>query len=192
MNEIKLSDSIQNFRYFYIQNRDFYEKDERSWKSKVSEQFTDVFSQNTILGDDFSTRLLGLFTNKDITKVVIWLNGGVFYQCQRFTDLLMANPSNELLQDLFNNLFFSNDSLKSRVNKFKSGIDALYSTYKLNDTIQLNLISQFLGLSQPERYYIYKSREFTIAEKYFEFETNLIDKSAGGKYEYYHTFSSRI
>jgi hypothetical protein len=99
---------------------------------------------------------------------------------------------NASLQKLFNTLLFSNETLKSRINKFKLGIDSLYLSNKISNTIQLNLISQFLGLSQPDRYYIYKSQEFLKAANYFEFEKRLVDTSAGGKYEHFYDFSNKI
>ena len=96
------------------------------------------------------------------------------------------------MQELFGDLLYSSKSLKSRVNSFKSRIDTLYQENGLDDKIQLNLISQFLGLTFPESLYIYKSSEFIKAVNYFEYKPKLSDQSAGGKYTYYYEFAKLI
>jgi hypothetical protein len=100
MNEIKLSDSIQRFHDFILKNPKFYNDDERGRKEEVSNEFAHIFSQSNVLGNNFSTSLLDLFSDNKVTKVVIWLSGGSFYQCQRFIDLLSVRPGNEVVKTL--------------------------------------------------------------------------------------------
>jgi 5-methylcytosine-specific restriction endonuclease McrA len=192
MNKIKLADSIENFKRFYLQNREFYDEDERGWKENLSNRFAEVLARENILSDDFFSSLLELLSDNKVAQTVKWLGGGSFYQCQRFIDWLESEPNNSILRDLFNDLLYSRRSLKQRINQFKAEIDHLYRCLDNGGSIQLNLISQFMGLSQPGQYYIYKSTEFQKAERYFEFERRLTDTSAGGKYAHFLDFSKAI
>ena len=192
MNEQKLLESLRNFQHFYLENPEFYLSDERERKNYLVIHFSKVFNEATVSSINFFSLLRNLFESSKVKSNVVWLAGGAFYQCQKFCDLLDTSPSNSALQSAFTKLLFSKESLKYRVNSFKTQIDELYKQQGVSGNIQLNLISQFLGLSQPDQYYIYKSTEFSKAINYFEFRKRLSDITAGGKYVYYYEFSQAI
>ncbi len=192
MNQEKLTESINNFRWHYNQNRDGYLSEERQQKVDLHKKFTTVFSKESIQSELFLQQLQDMISSSNVKKDMKWLAGGSFFQFQRFSDLLETHPSNRIMQELFEDLLYSTKSLKGRVNTFKSRIDALYQENSLDDKIQLNLISQFLGLIFPESLYIYKSSEFLQAVDYFGYKPKLTDQSAGGKYAYYYDFAKLV
>lgn len=106
--------------------------------------------------------------------------------------MLQSEPSRALLSELFCDLLFSRALVGDRINRFKKEVDALYKSLPRNGTIQLNLLSQFLGLCFPDEHYVYKYTEFDQAMSYFEYGVELSDTSAGGRYEYYIEFLREI
>lgn len=192
MNKTKLSESIGIFKTYYLQNREYYDEDERKWKDKLRDHFQRVFVHDNVTGDSFVDSLRVLFEDSKIAQPIIFLGGGSPFQYQQFKDLLESRPNQTLLSKLFCDLLFSRSSIKSRVNRFKKKIDSLYENLPRKRNIQLNLISQFLGLCLPNEYYIYKSTEFKKAAVYFEYKVGPSDTSAGGTYEYFHKFSKEI
>jgi 5-methylcytosine-specific restriction endonuclease McrA len=191
MDEVRLRESIEIFKQYYLQSREYYEE-EREWKIDLSNQFQGVFTRGSITGVSFLDSLKALFENSRAAQSIILLSGGSFYQYQRFLDLLMSGPDQALLSELFQDLIFSQARVRNRINNFKSAIDSLYRGLPRKSTIQLNLISQFLGLCFPNEHYVYKSTEFKKAAAYFEFGGRPSDGSAGATYEYYHRLAKEI
>jgi 5-methylcytosine-specific restriction protein A len=192
MNGAKLADSIEAFKQYYLLDRDFYDGDERGQKVELCRQFQKVFAYDNITSKSFLDSLRALFEDPQASWTVKWLCGGAYYQYQRFLDLLQSEPSQALLSRIFRDLLFSQESVGDRISRFKKEIDTLYSALPRSDRIQLSLMSQFLGLCFPDKYYIYKYSEFTDAVAYFEYDVELSDVSAGGKYEYYLEFCRKI
>jgi 5-methylcytosine-specific restriction endonuclease McrA len=192
MNLEKINESIEIFKSYFVDNRKFYESDERNWKVKYCKKFQKVFSHNNITSKNFHNSLRDLFKDSKIQQTVNYLAGGAFYQCQRFIDFLESNPDNEFISNTFKDLFYSKESIKRRINKFKKKFDSAYKKLAHKSNIQLNLISQFLGLSNVGDYYIFKDTELNKSCTYFEYKPILSDKSAGGKYEYYYKFMNEI
>jgi hypothetical protein len=192
MNKTKLSESIEIFKQYYLGKREYYDEDEREWKVELCDHFQRVFAYDNVTGDSFVDSLRSLFEDSKVAQLIILLGGGSYFQYQRFKDLLESRPSQTLLSKLFCDLFFSRSPIKSRINRFKKKVDSLYESLPRKSNIQLNLISQFLGLCLPNEYYIYKSTEFRKAAVYFEYKVGPSDTSAGGTYEYFHKFSKEI
>jgi len=185
MNQAKLAESIEVFKQTYLLDRKTYHREERKWKVRLRDQFQKVFAYDNVIGDSFLSSLKVLFEDSMAAWAITWLCGGAYYQRQRFLGLLQSEPSQTLLSGLFCDLLFSQAAVGDRINRFKREIDALYKGLPRRSTIQLNLISQFLGLCFPDEYYIYKYTEFNQAVSYFEYDVELSDTSTGGKYEYY-------
>lgn len=192
MNKTKISESIEIFKQYYLQNRKFYDEDERERKVKLCDHFQRVFAYDNVTGDTFVDSLRVLFEDSKTAQLIIWLGGGSFFQYRQFKDLLESSPRQMLLSKLFCDLLYSQSPVKSRINRFKEKVDSLYESLPRKSNIQLNLISQFLGLRFPNEYYIYKSTEFNNAAVYFEYKCGPSDTSAGGMYEYFHKFSKEI
>jgi len=192
MNKAKLADSVEAFKQYYLLRRDFYDQDERGWKVEACRQFQKVLAYDSVTSESFLDSLRALVEDPQVSWTIKWLGGGSFYQYQRLLDLLQSEPSRTLLSQIFRDLLFSQDSVGNRINRFKKEIDALYRGLPRSDKIQLNLISQFLGLCFPDTYYIYKYSEFTHAAAYFEYDVEQSDHSTGGNYEYYLEFSREI
>jgi 5-methylcytosine-specific restriction endonuclease McrA len=186
VNNSRLADSIELFKHYYRDHRAFYEEDERAWKDKLRERFGPVFARS------FAESLSRLFEDSAAVATIVYLCGGAHFQCARFRDLLESEPEPTRLSELFADLLYSRTRIGSRINRFKSAVDALYKELPRDGTIQLNLISQFLGLCFPDRYYIYKYTEFDRAVSYFEYGVEQVDNSAGGKFEYYLGFAQEI
>jgi hypothetical protein len=192
MNRTKLAVSIEAFKQFYLVDREYYDKDERGWKVDLSERFQQVFALENVTGESYLDSLKALFEDPSATQTIIWLGGGAYYQHRRFLDLLQSEPNETVLSELFRDLLYSQAPVGARINRFKGEIDALYKDLLSKGTIQLNLISQFLGLRFPHRYYIYKYTEFNQAVSYFEYSIRPANTSTGGQYEYYLEFSQEI
>ena len=192
MDERKMLESIDLFKRFYVQDRSFYDRDERGWKVALAEKFQAVFALDSLASSSFLESLRTLFDDPQATHLIVLLSGGVFYQHRRFLDLLLTDLDSTLIAGFFQDLLFSHAPVRSRINRFKAEVDALYGRLARRSTIQLNLISQFLGLCFPKEHYIYKSTEFREAAAYFGYTDRLRDTSAGGMYEHYHKFAREI
>lgn len=192
MDKVRLLESIEIFKQYYLQSREYYEEDEREWKVDLSTQFQGIFTPDSIASASFLDSLRSLFEDSSAAQLIILLSGGSFYQYQRFLDFLVSGPDQALLSGLFHDLLFSQARVRNRINNFKSAIDSLYKGLPRKSTIQLNLISQFLGLCFPNEHYVYKSTEFKRAAAYFEYGGRPSDSSAGATYEYYHGFAKEI
>jgi 5-methylcytosine-specific restriction endonuclease McrA len=185
MDRTKLAESIEAFKHYYLLDRSFYDKDERAWKEELRGRFQPVFAYDNVTGSSFLDSLSGLFGDKGVTKTIVLLCGGAHYQCQWFQDLLQSDLDQRMLSELFVDFLYSGAPVGERINRFKRAIDALYKKLARGRTIQLSLISQFLGLTFPDQYYIYKYTEFNQAVKYFEYNAQRADHSTGADYEYY-------
>jgi hypothetical protein len=89
-------------------------------------------------------------------------------------------------------LLYSNRKIGIRIDAFKSLIDSEYENFGIDGKIQLNLISQFLGLSLPTAHCVYKSTEHEAAALYFEYSPRRMGTSAESKYEYYFELGNEI
>lgn len=192
MNKSKLTESISLFKRYYLDYPEFYMQDEKGWKWQTSVKFQDILAQDKINNDSFIPSFKSIYISKDVAYTIRLLSGGTFYQYQRFLDLLNSSTAPTIIQRLFDNLLYSKGRIKNRINEFKKSIDNIYKGLDFKGNIQLNLISQFLGLNFPNEHYIYKSTEFSEAKSYFEYQGKLQDDSAGSVYEYYESFVSEI
>ena len=190
MNKTKLSDSARIFAHYYLYEREQYDSEERSWKVELSEQFQNVFARDSVQSRPFVESLTDLFQNPKSRRGIIFYGGGPFYQHQRFLDLLLSRPDATVVSQLFDDLLYSQEPIEKRINRFKGQIDKIYKQLFGRETIQLNLISQFLGLSLPHEHYVYKSTEFRQAAAYFEHTGR--SGPAGGVYDHYLQFAREI
>jgi 5-methylcytosine-specific restriction endonuclease McrA len=192
IHERKLTISIELFKHYYVDQPEFYSSDERKQKELASKYFKSVFRRSNIESDLFLPSLIEMFSYPNLLQAVIWLGGGAFYQSRTFIDYLSKLEDDTSLKEAFLALLYSQRKIGRRINDFKSHIDLEYRSQGLNEMIQLNLISQFLGLSYPDKYCIYKSTEHEAAARYFEYSAKRRGTSAGEKYEYFAELSSII
>jgi 5-methylcytosine-specific restriction endonuclease McrA len=185
MNRQRLTQAIDRFDKFYSEDVPKYKREERDWKDALSIEFKNVFSSEDLDPQSFVTSLKRIFSDKKFAHDIIWLAGGAFYQHRRFLDLLESDVDQARLQALFYDLLLSKGRVRDRINNFKDAIDKIYKERNFRETIQLNLISQFLGFVFPDVHFIYKSTELQQAGWCFEYTVQPFDHSAGSVYEHY-------
>jgi len=192
INESKLTVSVELFKHYYVDQPEFYLSDERGQKELASKHFKSVFRRSNVESNLFLPSLVEMFSNPNLLQAVIWLGGGAFYQSRTFIDYLSKLEDDTSLKEAFSSMLYSQRKIGRRIDDFKSHIDSDYRAQGLNGTIQLNLISQFLGLSFPNEHFVYKSTEHEAAARFFEYSARRRGNSAGAKYEYFAGLSNEI
>jgi len=192
MNKDKLIKAIEIFKYYYSDSKDFYNYDERGWKVELSIRFKQLFSKKNFSNTDFVNQLVELINDSKLKQSIILLSGSNYHHIQNFISLLKNEIDRDFFSRIFDKLIFAQEPIKDRINSFKEIMDAYYKRYEIKGTMQLNLISQFLGLTFPNEHYVYKSTEFYNAVRHFEYDKNNKDNSTGGIYEYFLTFLQEI
>ncbi len=149
----KLDEMISN----YLNEIDsFWEDEEYKWKAvKHFQEHWNIDSEN------FEEML------KDSTsKVENLLVSRLYYPLAVYYEIVKSFP--EELRELFRALYDENLDIVERINAFQQGVGDLYkrtlrpgkNTYQ-----DLRAVSNLLWLRYPDKYYIYKSREFKTAIK---------------------------
>jgi hypothetical protein len=67
MNQAKLTQSIEIFKQYYVDRREYYDEDEREWKVWLSKRLQEVFAYDNVTGDSFYDSLTTLFEDSGVT-----------------------------------------------------------------------------------------------------------------------------